>query len=256
MNDMIQTGKYLFFISAIAGLLLAFTEMVTGPRIAENNRLVLEKARREVLPGAEKFDSLDVAGTDDAGQPATLSISLGFDPQGRFLGTVQTVSPKGYGGAIDMVLGLKADGAISGVKIQSMRETPGLGTKLSDPEGFLGRFLALVQGNNQARLYVKKDGGDVDAITAATVSSRAFCKGIREGMKRFQDNQAAIQARAQSGPAATTSPDTGVAAPPAPAPTPTPAPGLAPTPAPTPSPVPAPAPVPPPAPAVPQGGTQ
>ncbi len=231
MNDLIQTGKYLLIISAIAGLLLAFTEMVTAPRIAENNRLVLEKARREVLPGAERFDTLDLATTDDAGHPATRSLSLGFDAQGKFLGTVQTVSPKGYGGPIDIVLGLKPDGAVSGVKIQSMRETPGLGTKLA--EGFLDKFLEVARAGHPVKFFVKKDGGDIDAITAATISSRAFCKGIRDGIKVVQEGQTLIQQRAA-------------------APGATPLPGPATTPvAPSPAPAPAPAPVVPPAPSVP-----
>ncbi|RCK77837.1 MAG: Electron transport complex protein RnfG [Candidatus Ozemobacter sibiricus] len=245
MNDLIQTGKYLFIISAIAGLLLAFTEMVTAPRIAENNRLVLEKARREVLPGAERFDSLDLACTDETGHPATRSLSLGFDAAGRFLGTVQTVSPKGYGGPIDIVLGLKPDGAVSGVKIQAMRETPGLGTKLA--EGFLDKFLEVARSGQPVKFYVKKDGGDIDAITAATISSRAFCKGIRDGIKTVQDHQALIQQRA--GGAA------GTALPPAPPPSPAPSEPSAPPAPSVPSPAPA-DPAAPPAPAADPGQPQ
>lgn len=184
MNDMFHTTKYLFIISTIAGLLLAITEYITAPKITENKIKVLENAIKEVLPNATKFEKLKIN---------DLSFTLGFDNSGKYVGVAQTVAPKGYAGPIEMVVGIGQDSKISGVKIQSMKETPGLGTKLNGD--FLKKFLALAKLNSNPKYYVQKDGGDVEAITGATISSRAFCTGIRQAIKNYQDYKEQIEAK-------------------------------------------------------------
>jgi electron transport complex protein RnfG len=79
---------------------------------------------------------------------------------------------------------MNMEGKLSGVKILSQKETPGLGTKLAEPS-FLEPFMRLVESNPQPNFRVKQDSGDVDAITAATISSRAFCAGVRQGNELF-----------------------------------------------------------------------
>jgi electron transport complex protein RnfG len=89
---------------------------------------------------------------------------------------VKTFSNKGFSGYIGLMAGFKPDGSIYNITVLEHKETPGLGTKMTD-ESFKGQF----NGKNPAafRLKVKKDGGQVDAITAATISSRAFCDAIQ-----------------------------------------------------------------------------
>ena len=200
MKDMFAMGRFLFVVAALAGILLAFTEAMTAPRIAENQRLAFEVARKAVLPGATAFRMLHLPEKTKDGKAATQTFSLGFDDKGVFLGTVQVVSPKGYGGAIDIALGLKSNLQVSDVQIQSQKETPGLGTKL-ESESFLAPFRSACKGmQGKVNFRVRKDGGDIDGITAATISSRAFCQGIRGGVSRAKSYFDAIKSEAAKGP--------------------------------------------------------
>jgi Na+-translocating ferredoxin:NAD+ oxidoreductase subunit G len=88
---------------------------------------------------------------------------------------VKTYSNDGFSGYIGIMAGFNPDGSIYNLSVLEQKETPGLGTKMTDPS-FNGQF----RGKNpeQFKLKVKKDGGQVDAITAATISSRAFCDAV------------------------------------------------------------------------------
>lgn len=96
---------------------------------------------------------------------------------------VNTYTNSGFSGYIGLMVGFKPDGTIINITVLSQKETPGLGTKMTDP-GFKGQF----GGRNPAdfQLKVKKDGGQVDAITAATISSRAFCDAVRRAYNTLQ----------------------------------------------------------------------
>lgn len=188
MKDMLHMGLFLFVIAAIAGVLLAYTESVTAPLILENRQKIEEQARLEVLPGATSFSNGSFL---DAAASQTLTYSAGFSSNGELAGVVVKVAPKGYAGPVEMVLGLDKSGKVSGYKILSHKETPGLGSKLADPV-FAEPFKKLIAEKAAPVFLVKKDSGDVDAITAATISSRAFCAGVREAVSIFQKIQAQL----------------------------------------------------------------
>ena len=95
---------------------------------------------------------------------------------------VKTYSDKGFSGHIELMAGFRTDGSIHNITILQHKETPGLGTKIADPK-FLNQFLGKNPGS--FKLKVKKDGGQVDAITAATVSSRAFCDALQRAYDAF-----------------------------------------------------------------------
>jgi electron transport complex protein RnfG len=89
---------------------------------------------------------------------------------------VKTYSDKGFSGHIELMAGFRTDGTINNITILEHKETPGLGTKMAEPK-FLSQFFGKNPGSFS--LNVKKDGGQVDAITAATISSRAFCDALQ-----------------------------------------------------------------------------
>jgi electron transport complex protein RnfG len=89
---------------------------------------------------------------------------------------VKTYSKKGYSGQIILAVGFKPDGTIYNITVLEQKETPGLGTKMADV-AFKGQFND--KNPSSFPLKVKKDGGQVDAITAATISSRAFCDAVQ-----------------------------------------------------------------------------
>lgn len=95
----------------------------------------------------------------------------------------------GYGGNIVLMIGVTPEGKIYGLQVMEQNETPGLGAKISQPN-FLKQFKN--KDLTSARWEVKKMGGDFDQITAATVSSRAITKGIKEGLSFFQNNKEKI----------------------------------------------------------------
>ena len=96
---------------------------------------------------------------------------------------VNTYTNKGFSGRINIMAGFKPDGTILNIVVLEHKETPGLGTKMTDP-----LFKDQFNDKNPAdfTLKVKKDGGQVDAITAATISSRAFCDAIQRAYNTLQ----------------------------------------------------------------------
>jgi len=127
-------------------------------------------------PNAEMFrlptgegDSLDI-------YPARKdSIVVGY--------AVNTSTKKGFSGNINMMAGFKPDGTIISITVLDQKETPGLGTKMTEPL-FKDQFSD--KNPDQFKLKVKKDGGQVDAITAATISSRAFCDALQRAYNTLQ----------------------------------------------------------------------
>jgi len=89
---------------------------------------------------------------------------------------VKTYTDKGFGGHIEIMVGFLPDGSIHNLIVLQHKETPGLGTKMTDMK-FSNQFLG--KNPDKFKLMVKKDGGQVDAITAATISSRAYCDALQ-----------------------------------------------------------------------------
>jgi electron transport complex protein RnfG len=96
---------------------------------------------------------------------------------------VNTYTKKGFSGNISLMAGFKPDGTILDITVLEHKETPGLGTKMTEPE-FKDQFADKNPG--EFVLKVKKDGGPVDAITAATISSRAFCDAVQRAYNTLQ----------------------------------------------------------------------
>lgn len=96
---------------------------------------------------------------------------------------VETSTSKGFGGTIRLMVGFDPDGNIVSTSVISHAETPGLGAKMTEP-AFSDQF----RGKNPAtfKLQVKKNGGDVDAITASTITSAAFCDAVEKAYKVFE----------------------------------------------------------------------
>lgn len=161
-KDFIKLPLVLFLISGIVTALLAFANSVTAPVIEKRNEQSVNEARESVLSGAKDFQSVDYK-NDEVSE-------LVREKSGK--GYCASVSVKGYGGDINMIVGVEPDGTVTGVKIISMSETAGLGAKTND-EKWLSQF---VGGSGEFK--VSKDGGEIDAVTAATISSRAVSKGV------------------------------------------------------------------------------
>lgn len=149
-------------ICTVATLLLALTNLLTQARIAENAAAKAAQSRMLVL-AADHYAPLDDRKT----------VYGAFDGEGNSLGVVITTQAKGYGGTIEVMTGIRSDGSVAGVTVLSMSETPGLGARTKE-DAFLSQFIGL----NDPNLAVTKDGGTIDAVSGATISSRAVTDAV------------------------------------------------------------------------------
>jgi electron transport complex protein RnfG len=96
------------------------------------------------------------------------------------------VSAVGYGGTIDLMVGLNPEGSITGVQVLRHTETPGLGAKITE-EKFLKQFIA--KNVRDTNWSLKKEGGDIDQVSGATISPQAVVKALNGGLTLFSDNK-------------------------------------------------------------------
>jgi len=179
----------LFVITAVAGGVLGLVYGMTKDAIAEVDQKKNEAAIQAVLPlDGEITYKTDTMSFTDEGVTTTFPCNLAYDANGNFMGAAVKTSEGGFGGKIDMMVGFLADGTIKGTSVLSHAETPGLGANMT------GKFKDQFVDKNPAnfKLAVSKDGngGNVDAITAATITSRAFTKAVDKAYKAFEANKA------------------------------------------------------------------
>ena len=157
-------------VALVAGLALGVTNALTEERIADQARRAAEAARAEVLPAAANFELV----TED--DPTVDNCYKGVDASGNVVGYVAQITVTGFGGPIEVTLGVGADGKLTGVKCggSAFSETPGLGAKVRDAQ-FSEQFAGMA-----APVALTKNGGNVDSVTAASISSGAVCDAINQ----------------------------------------------------------------------------
>ena len=205
----------LTLVSVVAAFLLAFVNNVTSTTIAKINEETLNAGIKSVLcVGA---DEQIVTTEKDVDGFTVYEVSR----DGSWIGTaVKSTDKSGFGGDIVVLVGFDADGKIKGYEVLSHAETPGLGARMGewfrtatsgevkevsalgklffgkpDPAGshnIIGRNIA------DGELKVSKDGGDIDAITASTITSRAFLNAVNNAYKVFKGNVSDVNSSATS----------------------------------------------------------
>ncbi len=170
----------LFAICLVCSALLAGVYALTADPIAKAEAAKNEAAIKDVLPS--EAVAIEEARTVEY-EGSSYEYNLAYDEVGNVVGCAINVAPVGFGGPIVIKVGFNADGVIWNTKVLSQAETPGLGAKCVEP-GFADQF----KGFNPAekKLAVTKDGGDVDAITASTITSRAYADGLALASEVFQ----------------------------------------------------------------------
>ena len=177
----------LLVIAAVSGGVLGLVYGMTKGTIAKVDQKKNEAAIQAVLPlEGEISYKADTLKYNYEGVDLTFPCNLAYDANGTFKGAAVKTSEGGFGGKIDMMVGFAADGTIKGTSVLSHAETPGLGANMT------GKFKDQFVDKNPAsyKLTVTKDGGDVDAITAATITSRAFSKAVDKAYQAFEANKA------------------------------------------------------------------
>ena len=165
----------LFVITAVAGLALSAVYSVTKEPIAISQKAKINHAIKMVIPEFETIADTVLMPQDGKDSIRIHRLLKGTENSGV---AVETYTDKGFSGRFSLMVGFAPDGSISNIEVLEHKETPGLGTKMALPafkDQFKGLKLSELPGE---QLKVKKDGGSVDAITAATISSRAFCDAV------------------------------------------------------------------------------
>ena len=182
MNSILKLGLNLFVICAVAAGLLAGTNQITAPLIEKRNEQANNEARQTVLSDAKEFKLLDPSKYKAASDVEVVEVYEGVNGSDVSGYTIK-VLPKGYGGEIELMVGIKKDGnnaIISGVNI----ETPGLGAR-SKEEAFYGQYAF----KPATELSVVKSGAagetEIQAISGATITSKAVTSGVNAAVEVY-----------------------------------------------------------------------
>ena len=159
----------------------------------------LKSAYGEVLPS---FDELECVEVELLGEMMKVNVA---SAAGSVVGYAVESSAGGFGGAIKMVVGFDAEGTVTGVKVLEHAETPGLGDLIAKPDSKVE--LSIVGRNpGKIKMAVTKDGGDVDALTAATITSRAYVSAVDKAFNAYLTKTQGVAADGYSGATALETP--------------------------------------------------
>lgn len=194
MKEIIKLGVVLLVVCMIAAFALSMTNEVTKDKILENTIIANRQARQEVYSDADDFvliASSDESATYDA-HPASVDY-MAQHPEvvevyqamanGEHVGFVIKTEPKGYGGALEVVVGFSLDGTLQGVRVGNHQETPGLGAK-AKTEDFYNQYngLSVQSAVDVVKVDITSGNNEIKAISGATITSKAVTQGVNYGL--------------------------------------------------------------------------
>ena len=170
----------LFTITLISSAAVGGVYMITKEPIAQAKVAAVNNALQQVLPEYEATTSqtIEVNSLPIVAHTATVADkAVGY--------AIESISKNGFGGAVRLMVGFDTKGNIININVLEQKETPGLGTKMAEDGNAL--LLSLKDKNAaEVNMTVKKDGGDIDALTAATISSRAYAEAVAVAYEAFK----------------------------------------------------------------------
>lgn len=170
----------LFTITLLSSAAVGGVYMLTEEPIAQAKVAAVNNALKQVLPEYEATTSQDI---EVNALPIKVHTATVADKAVGY--AVESISKNGFGGEVRLMVGFDTEGTILNINVLEQKETPGLGTKMADEGNVL---LASLKDKNAAQINmtVKKDGGDIDALTAATISSRAYAEAVAVAYEAFK----------------------------------------------------------------------
>lgn len=162
----------LLLICAVVAAMLAIVNNITSPTIAHNELEKTEAALRDIFPELDEYQTLEIE-TDSA------SAVYAIKSADAYLGYAAKVSPKGFGGAVNLIVGVDFDRNVRGIKVISHSETPAQGTKALD-DTYLAGYTSL---GGEALVL----GADIDAVSGATITSKAVNTGVNSCLALYED---------------------------------------------------------------------
>ncbi len=194
----IISGLLLGVFGVLGATLVGLSHQVTAERIVENERRTLLEQLHRLVPPAE-IDNDILTDTIEIAAPEALGVARTRVYRGRMAGepVAAVFSPivtQGYNGAIRLIVAIRTDGSLLGVRVLAHRETPGLGDKIEIERsnwvlGFDGKSL---DNPTESGWRVRRDGGEFDQFTGATITPRAVVRGVQRSLEYFASNHAAL----------------------------------------------------------------
>ncbi len=176
MRDIVKLSLVLLVITAVSAGALSITNNITEEIIQEKAMEANLAYMKEILPDADDFELVEDPGIDDVDGIEEVYEAL---KDGDTVGYAIKTTTKGYGGDVVMITGVEHDGTLSGIRVASQSETPGLGDKITEEE-FGSQFEGLpIEGE----LNLNED---VDQISGATISTEAVVDGVNASIKLFE----------------------------------------------------------------------
>ncbi|BEP29937.1 RnfABCDGE type electron transport complex subunit G [Helicovermis profundi] len=178
MKEIMKLGLILLIISGISATLLGFTNEVTKNQIANQRELESQKKRVEVLSAADKFEKLSQEKMTSiiSKNDKVKEIYIGYKND-NVVGYVVKTMPVGFGGPVEVITGISLDGKLSGVRVGSHQETPGLGANATLPS-FYTQYNGKDANNDVSVSKTNAEGNQIQAISGATITSKAVTRGV------------------------------------------------------------------------------
>lgn len=176
-NKIVRLAVVLLGITAVTGIILGGVYTMTLKPIAAVQQQQKMEALSATMPGAKDFRQVEVKNDKS---DLIKEINEGSDGS-NVVGYNFTVTPKGYGGLITLVVGIDKEGTVKGIKILSLSETPGLGMKSTEP-AFSGQFKDKKADTLTVVKTAPASAGEIQAISGATITSRAVTLGVNSAL--------------------------------------------------------------------------
>ncbi|CAH6803292.1 electron transport complex protein RnfG [Vibrio crassostreae] len=201
LNAIKKNGLVLAIFACASTGLVAVTHYLTKDQIKQQEQAQLLSVLNQVIPhdlhDNELFSSCTLVQAEELGteqaMPAYIA-KINGEPSAI---AIEAIAPDGYNGAIKVIVGMKIDGTILGTRVLSHQETPGLGDKidLRVSDWILSFAGKQVTDSNLDRWKVRKDGGDFDQFTGATITPRAVVKSVKQAVQYVNQNNQALLAQ-------------------------------------------------------------
>ncbi|MGR5286803.1 electron transport complex subunit RsxG [Vibrio maritimus] len=198
LNAIRKNGLTLAIFACASTGVVAVTQYLTKDQILRQERAQLQATLNEVIPHELHDNELNAACTlvsdpalgTTAAQPTYIA-TINNEPKAL---AIETIAPDGYSGAIKLIIGVDVDGTILGTRVLAHQETPGLGDKidLRITDWILGFSGKQVTEDNMNEWAVRKDGGQFDSFTGATITPRAVVNAVKNTVEYVNNNRDSI----------------------------------------------------------------
>lgn len=193
LRSVLISAAFLFLFAVVGTAIVAFTFDSTEEKIADNYRMALLKSLDQLLPQDSYdndifHDTLDVTSPELLGSDSPLTVYRARKGGWPVAAVLSVIAPDGYNGSIRLLVAINVDGNLAGVRVIQHRETPGLGDGIDIERSdwirdFEGKSLS---GYTKKQWKVKRDGGEFDQFTGATITPRAVVKAVHKALLYFE----------------------------------------------------------------------